>query len=254
MTVSETTHNNPLSPALPAPPRVPGFPILGNALDFLNRPMEFFLECYHKYGPIFRITAANQKFIVMAGLEANRFFSQDKDEIFSSEPLFGEFAGQMGSKNFMVAQDGVPHRHMRKVMQRGYSKSGLAPHLDDMARLTYRTAHTWTPGKTIFARDAFQRLVTEQLGTALTNHSSSEHFEAIRIYLGTLLNVLVIKRQPRFILSMPRYVNARNRVMEFAKLVLEEHRYSSDEHAPDLVDDLLAAVDWNGDPRATTTK
>jgi len=184
----------------------------------------------------------------MAGLEANRFFSQDKDEIFSSEPLFGEFAGQMGSKNFMVAQDGVPHRHMRKVMQRGYSKSGLAPHLDDMAQLTYKAAHSWTPGKTIFARDAFQRLVTEQLGTALTNHSSSEHFEAIRIYLGTLLNVLVIKRQPRFMLSLPRYVNARNKVMEFAKLVLDEHRHSSDEHAPDLVDDLLAAVDWNGDP------
>ena len=248
MTVSETINNNPLNPALPIPPRVPGLPILGNALDFLNRPMEFFLDCYHKYGPIFRITAANQKFVVMAGLEANRFFSQDKDEIFSSEPLFGEFAGQMGSKNFMVAQDGVPHRHMRKVMQRGYSKSGLAPHLDDMARLTYKTAHTWTPGKTIYARDAFQRLVTEQLGTALTNHSSSEHFDAIRIYLGTLLNVLVIKRQPRFMLSLPRYINARNKVMEFAKLVLDEHRHSTDEHAPDLVDDLLAAVDWNGDP------
>jgi len=248
MTVSETINNKPINPALPAPPRVPGLPILGNALDFLNRPMEFFLDCYHKYGPIFHITAVNQKFVVMAGLEANRFFSQDKDEIFSSEPLFGEFAGQMGSKNFMVAQDGVPHRHMRKVMQRGYSKSGLAPHLDDMAQLTYKAAHSWTPGKTIFARDAFQRLVTEQLGTALTNHSSSEHFEAIRIYLGTLLNVLVIKRQPRFMLSLPRYVNARNKVMEFAKLVLDEHRHSSDEHAPDLVDDLLAAVDWNGDP------
>src|SRR5215216_1879521 len=217
MTVSESVDNNTFNPVLPSPPTVPGLPVLGNALDFLNRPMEFFLDCYHKYGPIFRIRAANQKFVVMAGLEANRFFSQDKDEIFSREPLFGEFARQMGSANFLVAQDGAPHRQMRKVMQRGYSKSGLAPHLDDMARLTYQTAKTWTPGKTIFARDAFQRLVTEQLGTALTNHSSREHFDAIRIYLGTLLNVLVIKRQPRFMLSMPRYVNARNKVMEFAR-------------------------------------
>lgn len=245
MTTLETIQTN---TQLPTPPLVKGLPLLGSLFDFLYRPMEFFLDCYHKYGPIFRITAANQKFVVIAGLEANRFFSQDKDEIFSSEPLFGEFARQMGSANFMVAQDGIPHRHMRKVMQRGYSKSGLAPHLDDMARLTYQTAHSWTPGKTIFARDAFQRLVTEQLGTALTRHSSSEHFEAIRIYLGTLLNVLVIKRQPRFMLSLPRYVNARNKVMEFAKQVLDEHRHSTDEHAPDLVDDLLAAVDWNGDP------
>ncbi len=247
MTTTESTsslRNNKLN----LPPRVPGLPILGSALDFLNRPMEFFLESYHKYGPIFRIAAANQKFVVMGGLEANRFFSQDKDEVFSSEPLFGEFGKQMNSRNFMVALDGEPHRHMRKVMQRGYSKSGLAPHLDSMAELTYRTAAKWKPGQTLYARDTFQRLVTEQLGTALTRHSSSEHFEAIRIYLGTLLNVLAIKRQPRFMLSMPRYINARNKVNEFAKQVLEEHRNSPNPQAPDLVDDLLAAVDWKGNP------
>ena len=248
MTISETLNNNPFNPALPAPPRVPGLPLLGNALDVLHRPMEFFLESYDKYGPIFRITAGSQKFVVLAGLEANRFFSQDKDEIFSSQSLFGEFARQMGSANFMVALDGAPHRHMRRVMQRGYSKSGLAPHLNDLARLTYETAQAWEPGQTIFARDAFQRLVTEQLGTALTRHSSREHFEAIRIYLGTLLNVLAIKRQPRLMLALPRYRNARKKVTEFAKQVLEEHRRSNGEYAPDLVDDLLAAVDWNGDP------
>ncbi|MBI3170820.1 MAG: cytochrome P450 [Chloroflexi bacterium] len=246
MTITESTSARPHNRNLP--PRVPGLPLLGNALDFLNRPIEFFLESYHKYGPIFRITAANQKFIVMGGLEANRFFSQDKDELFSSEPLFGEFAVQMGSRNVMIAQDGEPHRHMRKIMQHGYSKSGLAPHLDAMAELTYQTVSTWEPGQTLYARDAFQRLVTEQLGLALTRHSSREHFEAIRIYLSTLLNVLAIKRQPRILLSMPHYVNARKKVLEFVKLVLEEHRQTPNPQAPDLVDDMLTALDWNGDP------
>lgn len=249
MTVSQATTTKQIYTQPPIPPHVRGLPILGSAVDFLNRPMEFFLECYQKYGPIFHISAANQQYVVMAGLEANRFLAQDKDEIFTSEELFGEFARQMGSQNFMVAVDGEPHRHMRKVMQRGYSKSGISPKLDDFARLTYNIAHSWPEGKTIFARDQFQRLVTEQLGTALTNHSSSEHFEAIRIYLGTLLNVLVIKRQPRFMLSLPRYKNARDKVMDFARLVLEEHRQSAGaDHEPDLVDDLLAAVDWQGDP------
>mgnify|MGYP000867406056 CR=1 FL=1 len=245
MSLTETTYE--FNKQLPAPPRMPGLPLLGNALDFLNRPIEFFLESYHKYGPIFRITAANQKFVVLAGLEANRFMAQDKDEIFTSESLFGEFAAQMGSRNFLVAQDGAPHRHMRKVMQRGYSKSGIAPKLDDFVRLTTDFTHAWQPGTLIYARDQFQRLVTEQLGTGLTNHSSKEHFEAIRIYLGTLLNVLVIKRQPRLMLSLPKYKNAKKKVMEFAKLVLEEHRHNVIEHEPDLVDDLLAAKDWNGD-------
>ena len=241
------TPNPNISKTLPPPPKESGLPILGNVLDFLNRPVEFFLEMYHKHGPIFHIQAANQKFVVMAGLEANQFMARSGEEYLSSEPLFGEFAHQMGSANFLVAQDGAPHRHMRKVMQRGYSKSGIAPHLENFVSLTAAHAHTWQPGQTIYVRDQLQRLVTEQLGLALTNHSSKEHFEAIRIYLGTLLNVLVIKRQPRLMLRLPRYQNARRKVMEFAQLVVDEQRQGHD-HDPDLVDDLLAAVDWNGDP------
>ena len=117
-----------------------------------------------------------------------------------------------------------------------------------MARLTYQTAHSWTPGKTIFARDEFQRLVTEQLGTALANHSAREYFKSTRYYLGTLLAVLAMKTQPRIMLSLPRYKNARKKVMEFAQIVLDEHRQPGNDHDPDLVDDLLAAVDWNGNP------
>ncbi len=236
--------------SFPIPSRVSGLPILGNAIGFLNHPMEFFLDCYHQYGPIFEIKVVNQRYVVMAGLEANRFLAQDKGELLSSQPLFGEFARQMGSSNFIVALDGEPHRHMRKVMQRGYSKRGVAPNLDDFLQLTYQTAHTWPEGKTIFVRDTFQRLVTEQLGRALTRHSSGEYFDAIRVYLGTLMNVLVIRRQPRIMLSLPRYKNARRAVMKFAKLVLDEHRQRAleDGNPPDLVDDLLAAVDWNGDP------
>ena len=37
-----------------APPMIPGLPLVGNARDFLNRPMEFFLEAYREYGSIFR--------------------------------------------------------------------------------------------------------------------------------------------------------------------------------------------------------
>ena len=124
---------------LPSPPLVPGLPVLGNALDFLNRPMEFFVESYHKHGPIYRIKVANQNYVVLGGLEANKFLAQAPDHMFSSKPLFGEFAKEMDAPSSPVVLDGEPHRHMRKVMQRGYSKSGLcaapqqhgAPHLSN---------------------------------------------------------------------------------------------------------------------------
>ncbi len=233
-----------------APPVVRGLPILGSALDFLNRPIELFLDAYNELGPIYRVNAVNQSFVVMAGLEANRFLAQQGEEYFSSEPLFGEFAEQMGSPNFLVAMDGEPHRYMRKVMQRGYSKGGMAPHLDDFARITTERAHGWGVGSSLPVRDTLQRLVTEQLGRALTNHSSEEQFENIRIYLNTLLNVLTIKRWPRIMLRSPRYMRAKASVMDFSRQVLEEHRHYSGDREPDLIDDLLAAVDWNGEPLA----
>ena len=65
----------------------------------------------------------------MAGLDANRFLAKEGEGHFTSKPLFGEFAEQMGSPNFLVAIDGEPHSHMRKVMQRGYSKGGIAPQI-----------------------------------------------------------------------------------------------------------------------------
>lgn len=236
------------SDSAPPPPIVRGLPILGSALDFLNRPIELFLDAYYELGPIYRVNALNQSFVVMAGLEANRLLAQHGEDHFTSEPLFGEFAEQMGSSNFLVALDGEPHRHMRKVMQRGYSKGNMAIHLDEMATLTAERARSWGVGTSLPVRDTLQRLVTEQLGQALTNHSSEEQFENIRIYLNTLLNVLTIKRWPRVMLLSPRYLRAKASVMEFSRQVLEEHRQNRGEREPDLIDDLLAAVDWNGDP------
>jgi len=230
------------------PPKVPGIPILGNAYDFLYRPVEFFLDAYYEYGPIFQIQALNQKFVVMGGLEANRFLAKEGEKYFSSEPLFGEFGREMGADHFLVALDGVPHRHMRKVMRRGYSKGNVGSYIDDFASLTYQRAASWQSGEVIRVRDQMQRLVTQQVGIALTKHPPDEYFDSLRTYFSTMLNVLVIKRWPRFMLYSPKYIKAKKEMMSLAKLVLDEHRNSNDNHKPDLVDDLISAKDWNDNP------
>lgn len=232
----------------PRPPKAPGMPILGNAHHFMGDPMPFFLDMYERLGPIFRIQMLNQKFVVMGGLEANRFLAQEGETHFTSETLFGKFGVELGSAEFLVAIDGEPHRHWRKVMQRGYSKGGVAPHLDSFAELTYRAARQWRSGETINVRDAMQRLVTKQLGLALTHHDPAPHFEAIQRYFNTLLSVYVIKRWPRLMLLDPRYRRARAEAMALARQVLAEHRNGDDRSHPDLIDDLLKAKDINGRP------
>jgi hypothetical protein len=57
-----------------APPLVPGWPLLGNALDLVGDPAPFLVKSYVRFGPIFRVHAAYKRLLVVAGPEANVFF------------------------------------------------------------------------------------------------------------------------------------------------------------------------------------
>src|SRR5258708_16808851 len=54
-------------------PVAPGLPFIGNAIDLLQRPLEFFVQSYHDLGPIFRATGPGRDYVIMAGPEANPF-------------------------------------------------------------------------------------------------------------------------------------------------------------------------------------
>jgi hypothetical protein len=56
------------------PPLVPGLPLLGNALDLLGDPAPFLVKNYLRFGPLFRVNAAQHRILVVAGPEANLFF------------------------------------------------------------------------------------------------------------------------------------------------------------------------------------
>lgn len=60
----------------PLPPLVPGLPVLGNALSMQHDPLSFLVDCYQRYGPIFRLKALKREFTVMAGIEANQFLAR----------------------------------------------------------------------------------------------------------------------------------------------------------------------------------
>jgi hypothetical protein len=69
------------------PVNVPGVPILGNILGMAKDPAKFFLDCYRKYGPVFRINILGNKYTVIAGAEAANFMGrrEGKDCLRSKE-------------------------------------------------------------------------------------------------------------------------------------------------------------------------
>ena len=63
----------PETAVLKDPPQVPGIPLIGNTLDMAKDPAKFFVDCYRRHGPVFRIKVMGNTYTVLAGAEAANF-------------------------------------------------------------------------------------------------------------------------------------------------------------------------------------
>ena len=235
------------------PPLVPGLPLLGNALALRMDPLEHLTQMYHQHGSAFRIRIPGRTIWVMAGLAANEFLAREGERYLGSEAVFGPFGAELGSDALMVALDGAPHRHQRKVQRRGYSRKVILAELPLVDSCTRDVARNWVPGQTFPLLAQMQEVVVEQLGIMIAGRPAHGLLDDLRILLNTNLRVNVLKMAPRVMLRLPRYRRAYARVMAFGDEVLEWHRHnpptaSAAERVPNLVDDLLAAVDETGRP------
>ena len=90
----------PESAVLKDPPQVRGIPLIGNTLAMAKDPARFFVDCYRRYGPVFRVRIMNHMYTVLAGAEAANFMGTraGRDSLRSKEfwqGLVGECAGAM---------------------------------------------------------------------------------------------------------------------------------------------------------------
>jgi hypothetical protein len=62
-------------------------PLLGNVFDMARDSATFFVHCYRKYGPVFKVKLFRQKYTVIAGVEAANFMGtrEGRDSLRSRE-------------------------------------------------------------------------------------------------------------------------------------------------------------------------
>eukprot|EP00055_Hartaetosiga_balthica_P005992 m.18369 g.18369 ORF g.18369 m.18369 type:complete len:529 (-) comp4953_c0_seq1:2024-3610(-) len=82
--IKNTFFRSPLTP-----PHVPHMiPIFGHAHDFGTRPIDFLLECYEKYGPVFSFTMFGSEVTFCLGSEASEKFWGAHNDILNAEDLY----------------------------------------------------------------------------------------------------------------------------------------------------------------------
>ena len=91
-------------------------------------------------------------------------------------------------------------------MRNGYSKESIKGRYDELVAITDGSlARDWPVGKEVPVLQNMQYIVIEQLGTILTGAAPREYVKDIRTAILYILNVLVTRQRPKFLLKDPRY-------------------------------------------------
>ncbi|HTT42753.1 MAG TPA: cytochrome P450 [Steroidobacteraceae bacterium] len=237
---------------LKEPVQVGGVPLLGNALSMAKDPGRFFYECYRKYGPVFRLKVMNNTYTVLAGAEAANFMGtrEGRDSLRSKEFWQG-LVDEWGARRTLTGEDGETHQKLRAVMKHGYSKESVKGRYNELVEISDMVlARDWPLGKLVPVVQNMQYLVTEQLGAMLTGTSPREYVADIRTTILYILNILVTRQRPKFLLKDPRYRHAKKRVAELGQRMIDEYhatKGSRDPQRRNLVDDIMEAHERDPD-------
>ncbi len=243
MTISETTWKSGPTSA-PLPPLASGLPILGNVLDLAGSTLTFINREYQKHGPIFRIRAFNETYTVIAGAEANLFFSRERGEHLSSKEFWVGVDKEMGSDITLISSDGEIHTELRQISKRGYSRSLYEAHFEDVIEITRKKIEEWPIGESRPVFSWIQSVVTEQLGKVIVGTAPGDYGKDIYNFIRTTLLTLVTRQRPTFLLHSPAYKKAKRRSMELAESIIAYHKANPPIHRePNLIDDALAALE-----------
>src|SRR6516225_10895859 len=105
-------------------PLVPGWPLLGNALEMAKDPIQFWVGAARKHGSVFRVRypTAPGEMTVISGLAANEFATKHGHEVFTTREYYQKLTRETGTTNYICALDGDNHAYFRSVVKPALSR------------------------------------------------------------------------------------------------------------------------------------
>jgi len=227
-------------------PLVRGYPLIGSVLGMAKDPARFFLDCYREYGPVFRVKILSKTYTVIAGVEAANFLgTREGKECLRSKEFWQGLVEEYGATRTLTGEDGEAHKELRDIMRRGYSKESIKGRYNELIDITDRSIERdWKPGELAPVLQCMQYMVTDQLGSILTGAAPLEYVQDIRTTILYILNVLVTRQRPKFLLKHPRYKKAKARVFELGQKMIDNYHAKAGtkkDEEKNLIDDIMDA-------------
>ena len=219
-------------------PEAAGLPLLGNVFDMAGDLRGFLIRQYLELGPIFQISALNNRFIVLAGPEGNTFVQKNGRIYLRSYESWWNFNSDMGARDALMSMDGHQHIRMRKEQKRGFSGQFVEDRLDKVVDITRRIIAEWPEDRPFVVQHAMQKIITEHIAVLTTGVSALDYIDDLIAFLNGMLSVHVMKQRPSLLLRLPRLKRARERMDELFAVVMAHHK-EEERSDSDLIDDLL---------------
>ena len=231
-------------------PAAKGLPLLGSALSLMGDPNPFLASQHRKLGPVFRIQAANRRFIVMAGPEASRFLQGQYRAHLRAMNAWRLVGWRLGTSKFLFGLDGPVHARLRKLLARGFSVQQIQKRMPAFLRATRQELNRWPERGTIRVLSAIQHVTTRQALSMFSDASDSDRLDDPRLVsdldalLETAVTVNLVGQRPRLWLKRAAAERAGRHLAALCEEFIARRNAEEGSEAPAesglLADDLLA--------------
>ncbi|VEG19863.1 cytochrome P450 [Mycolicibacterium phlei] len=253
---SATTYVSP--PGLRVARMLSRLPRLGDTVGLMLDPTFYLFEKYLRHGPVFTVKTPYQTYTVLAGADAATFMSSKEGrECLTVGSSWRFVEEQFGGRDSLVAVDGPQHKQWRTLLQRGYSREAIAGRYAEAVDVIDDAVDKhWKPGQSVPVLPAMQKLSIAQVGTFVGGVRPTDNdIEDIALVTRDILKIAPVQHIPKFMLRLPRYVNARSRMVSVAQSAIALARRTQAGEGPSrsaLLDDILESC--ANDPEATNQR
>ncbi len=236
------------APARPAGeiPAARGLPLLGSALSLMGDPNPFLASQYRRLGPIYRVRAANRRFIVLAGPEASRFLQSRGRAHLRSMDAWRFVGWRLGTSKFLFALDGPVHVRLRKLVAPGFSVQQIRRRMSDFLRSTRLELAGWPGRGPIPVLPAIQRITSRQAFSMFAGASKGAWLDDPRFVVDmdalmeTAVTAHLVGPLPRLLLKRAAAKRAGRRLVALCEDLVAKDEPETRGEFSTLVDDMLA--------------
>lgn len=119
-------------------PHIPGdlkLPFVGSTLEFAQDINALIVDCWKKYGKVFKIRVLGENIVGLAGPEANKMVLHDEQDDFLSKEGWNFVIGDL-FKDAIMLSDGEQHARYRRIMQSAFHRDPMMGYLDVIEKAT----------------------------------------------------------------------------------------------------------------------